>query len=164
MFYYPLNNAPARILDLISACKVLTRKVFEDQPGDQISGAEALTYVKTEGTEDIIPRINKYLYEHPNDAQAYNDRGMEYLRLQDNSKALEDFTTAIELNPKFDMAYYNRSWVFYSQAEWEKAIHGQLADWKPLKPSGAIAASGASFTIAGDGALLLGGATAESDL
>jgi tetratricopeptide (TPR) repeat protein len=121
-FYYPSNNAPARILDLISACKILTRKVFDDQPGDQISGTEALEYVKTEGTEDVIPKINKYIYEHPNDAQAYNDRGMEYLRLQDNGKAIEDFTTAIELNPKFDRAYFNRSWVFHSQAEWEKAI------------------------------------------
>ncbi|HEV3136908.1 MAG TPA: PSD1 and planctomycete cytochrome C domain-containing protein [Pirellulales bacterium] len=51
-----------------------------------------------------------------------------------------------------------------AQVEWENTVRSQLADWKPLKPSGAIAASGATFTIAGDGSMLLGGTTAASDV
>jgi len=41
-FYYSSNNAPASISCLIDACRILTRKVFESQPGEQISGSEAL--------------------------------------------------------------------------------------------------------------------------
>ncbi len=51
-----------------------------------------------------------------------------------------------------------------AQAGWEESVHSQLADWKPLKPSGAVAASGATFTIAQSGSLLVGGNTAATDI
>ncbi len=51
-----------------------------------------------------------------------------------------------------------------AQVEWEKSVQSQAADWKPLKPTGAVAASGATFTIANDGTLLVGGASAATDI
>ncbi len=50
------------------------------------------------------------------------------------------------------------------QSQWEATVQSQAAEWKPLKPSGAVAASGASFTIAEDGSTLVGGTTAASDI
>ena len=51
-----------------------------------------------------------------------------------------------------------------AQAAWEATVQSQLADWKPLKPSGAVAASGATFAIADDGAVLVGGNAAATDI
>jgi hypothetical protein len=51
-----------------------------------------------------------------------------------------------------------------AQAQWEAAVQSQVADWKPLQPSGAVAASGATFTIAADGSTLVGGTAPATDV
>ncbi len=51
-----------------------------------------------------------------------------------------------------------------AQAEWESSIQSQLAAWKPLVPSGAIAASGATITISSSGGLLVEGNVPATDI
>ncbi len=51
-----------------------------------------------------------------------------------------------------------------AQAAWEQDILSRLPEWKPLKPTGAIAASGATMSVAEDGSVLVGGEGAASDI
>jgi mono/diheme cytochrome c family protein len=51
-----------------------------------------------------------------------------------------------------------------AQAAWEQDVLSRLPEWKPLKPTGAIAASGATMSIAEDGSVLVGGEGAASDI
>jgi mono/diheme cytochrome c family protein len=51
-----------------------------------------------------------------------------------------------------------------AQLEWETSARSQLAAWQPLKPSGAVAASGATFAIADDGSVRVAGTAAASDV
>lgn len=48
-------------------------------------------------------------------ADVHNNRGIAYLRLGELGKALEDFNKAIEIDPKFEEAYFNRAGVFVDQ-------------------------------------------------
>jgi tetratricopeptide (TPR) repeat protein len=45
---------------------------------------------------------------NPNDAVAYNNRGINYSILNVNSKALADYSIAIQIDPCFTDAYNNR--------------------------------------------------------
>ena len=51
-----------------------------------------------------------------------------------------------------------------AQAQWEAGVQSQIANWQPLKPSGTLAASGATFTVANDGAVLVGGNAPATDI
>ena len=61
---------------------------------------------------------------------AYNNRGTAYGELGNYQQAIKDFTKAIELNPQYAMAYYNRGLTYgrnlgnYQQAikDYTKAI------------------------------------------
>lgn len=48
-------------------------------------------------------------------ADVHNNRGIAYLRLSELGKALEDFNKAVEIDPKFEEAYFNRAGVFIDQ-------------------------------------------------
>ena len=52
---------------------------------------------------------------NPNDARAYFGRALDFMLVQDFSEALKDFTTAVEIDPTFVMAYFNRAVVRYKQ-------------------------------------------------
>ena len=52
-------------------------------------------------------------------ADLYFARGMDYMVLQDLSEAMDDFSKAIRLNPRFFMAYFNRAAIRYKQLEME---------------------------------------------
>ena len=51
-----------------------------------------------------------------------------------------------------------------AQSEWETRAQSQLAAWKPLVPSGAIAASGATITVTSSGGLLVEGNAPATDI
>jgi tetratricopeptide (TPR) repeat protein len=42
----------------------------------------------------------------------YNNRGFAFGNMQQYDKALKDFNKAIELNPKYATAYYNKARVY----------------------------------------------------
>lgn len=53
---------------------------------------------------------------------AYVSRGLELLKSKKYDQAISDFTRAIELNPKFGIAYYHRAYAHFEQLQWDKAI------------------------------------------
>ncbi|MCL2649406.1 MAG: tetratricopeptide repeat protein [Candidatus Azobacteroides sp.] len=64
--------------------------------------------------------INNYslkLNEHPADANIYFGRGMDFMVLQNLTEAMGDFDKAIDLDPSFAIAYFNRAVIRYRQLE-----------------------------------------------
>jgi tetratricopeptide (TPR) repeat protein len=61
--------------------------------------------------------------KYPNEAfMAYYDRGVEYYKLNQVDKAIDDYTSAIGINPNYKEAYYDRGVVYGSIGQWDKAI------------------------------------------
>ncbi len=59
----------------------------------------------------------------PKDAAwVYNDRGKNYSDKKENDLAFADFSKAIELNPKYALAYYNRCKMYNDKKEYDLAI------------------------------------------
>ena len=57
---------------------------------------------------EALNAYNKAIDLNPNDASAYNNRGLAYDNLNKDDLAIADYNKAIELNPKDADAYYNR--------------------------------------------------------
>jgi tetratricopeptide (TPR) repeat protein len=53
----------------------------------------------------------------------YNNRGVIYRQLQDNSHALQDFSMALHIEPTYISALQNRASVRRALGDWEGALH-----------------------------------------
>jgi tetratricopeptide (TPR) repeat protein len=73
----------------------------------------------------------------PQTAGAFFDRGLMYGNLCDYNKALEDFTTAIRLNPNFVEAYYRRAIIYQKTGNTSQAIT-ELETAMRINPSSEI--------------------------
>ena len=60
--------------------------------------------------------------EEPTDAAGFLDRGNRYGRNGVYHRAIQDFTTAIEMEPELVEAWYNRGCSWYEVGELENAI------------------------------------------
>ena len=60
--------------------------------------------------------------EEPTDAAGYLDRGNRYGRNGVYHRAIQDYTTAIDLDPHLAEAWYNRGCSWYEVADYEKSI------------------------------------------
>jgi tetratricopeptide (TPR) repeat protein len=59
---------------------------------------------------------------HTQTAESYVESGQTKMRSRDISGSLTDFSTAISLNPKFELAYVSRGLCRMAQGNWAKAI------------------------------------------
>ncbi|GHV59280.1 hypothetical protein FACS1894103_2360 [Campylobacterota bacterium] len=78
-------------------------------------------------------------------------RGLSRVTAGDNSKAIEHFTRAIELDPKYAEAYYRRGWSYEMLGDHETAIadHTRAIELDPNYAL-AYAGRGASYYELGD--------------
>ena len=72
--------------------------------------------------ETEIEYYNRAIELNPENAKAYNNRGLAYMNLEEYGTAIRDYNKAIELNSKFATAYYNRGIAFSYLKGYEKAI------------------------------------------
>ena len=75
--------------------------------------------------EDLKQDIAKYtrqIEENPNDAEAYNNRGIAYYCLEEYEPAIQDFAKAIELNPNNSESYFNRGLAYDDLEKYYQAI------------------------------------------
>ncbi|MFC1987647.1 tetratricopeptide repeat protein [Chloroflexota bacterium] len=66
--------------------------------------------------------IRPYIVINPNDAEAYNNRGVTYLEKGEYDRALTDFNKAIKLDPNYALAYYNRGDAYSCKEDLDSAL------------------------------------------
>lgn len=55
-------------------------------------------------------------------AREHFNRGLEYRAQRRPDLAIEEFSTAIELDPQYDLAYYNRGLAYYSTGDLGRSL------------------------------------------
>lgn len=60
----------------------------------------------------------------PNNPDAYFGRALDFMLVQDFAEAIKDYTKAIELDPNFAMAYFNRAVVRNKQLDYNQSQSG----------------------------------------
>ena len=70
----------------------------------------------TGATSGNISSLTDVIKRNPNDAVAYNTRGIAYAKAEKFQSAIDDFSKAIQLDPHFAGAYTNRA-LAYRQIE-----------------------------------------------
>ena len=81
--------------------RAITKEELQDMEGA----------IEDYSTAILINKTPKYL----------NNRGMSYMVLSRMEEAQSDFSAAIDLDPKYDKAWFNRGFVFHQKGEPEKA-------------------------------------------
>ena len=70
--------------------------------------------------DGAIDLFSKFIKRHPDNARAYNDRGVVWLGKGNYHQAIEDFTKTIELNPYSAEAFNERGDCFIKINQIEK--------------------------------------------
>lgn len=86
---------------------------------------ESLNLKKEKKLQEAINKINETFNYNPENellSQIYAYRGGIYNGLKENELALKDYSKAIELNPKFVLAYINRGNIHYEIKQYELAL------------------------------------------
>ena len=81
-----------------------------------------LTYERNEIWKDPFTLWNDNIKKEPECARAYMNRGHAYESSGEYALALEDYTKAIALSPRYPNPYYNRAHTYGTLKEWNKAI------------------------------------------
>lgn len=71
---------------------------------------------------EALNAYHKAIELNPNDASAYNHRGLAYYNLNKNNLAIADYDKAIELNPEYGDAFNNRGKTLAGLGDYKQAI------------------------------------------
>ena len=71
---------------------------------------------------DCLKFIDVFIVQEPNIAEAYNNRGTVYDKLNEHERAIANFNKAIELNSNFAEAYNNRGLAYIVLGQYGMAI------------------------------------------
>jgi tetratricopeptide (TPR) repeat protein len=77
---------------------------------------------KAQGSQENIASLTAVINANPRDPEGYNVRGSAYGRGGEFRKALDDFNTALQINPRFFQAYANRALVYRNMGQQPQAI------------------------------------------
>ena len=82
-----------------------------------------LTYQRNKVWKDESTLWDDTVRKSPHKARAYNNRGVAFAhkKKDDFTQAISDFSKAIELDPSFAGAYYDRAVSYYQLKEYNKA-------------------------------------------
>ena len=99
----------------------------DDGVSDRLSAyleviADQLLAFKKEKEGGTIEDYTKAIELNPNDANAYNERGVLHYAIDKYPEAIADYTKAIEINPKYVFAYFNRGLIYQDLKKYEEAI------------------------------------------
>ncbi|MBZ5620952.1 MAG: tetratricopeptide repeat protein [Acidobacteriia bacterium] len=100
-----------------------------------------------------MAKLDKEIASKPRDPVAYLYRGMAqyWTTAPDRSRTIADYNKAIELDPRFARAYFNRGWFLYGQGDYAGALSdlNKAIDLDPEFAS-AYVARGSVWTAKGD--------------
>jgi tetratricopeptide (TPR) repeat protein len=80
-----------------------------------------------------IAALDQAIKLQPDDARAYNGRGIAYGSKEDYDRAIDDFDQAIKLKPDYARAYANRGITYGSKGDYDRAIddYNQAIELQP---------------------------------
>lgn len=114
------------LLDDLNRKSVLPKKL-------RLTNSEAsLTETQIQEHFRSIGDLSQSMVNNPDNPELYFARGLEYMLVQDFASSASDFEKAIELNPKFTLAYFNLAVVYTKQFELRENIPDY--DRKPDQP------------------------------
>jgi Flp pilus assembly protein TadD len=82
---------------------------------------QAKKFINNRQYDQAIAILDQAIQIDPNNALAYNYRGIAYYRSKSYEEALADFNKAIQLNPNLAMAYNNRAYAYFRKKDYSKA-------------------------------------------
>ncbi len=99
-----------------------------------------------------IDTYSARIAQHPEDANAYFGRAIDYMLAQDFTEAIADFNRVTTLDPTFVMAYFNRAVVRYKQLEYTLSQSPESAsdDFAALSMNLSIGGNGQSISKTAD--------------
>jgi TolA-binding protein len=114
---------PGRMESLLET-KVLdtTKPDPPAQSGINTSRGRFTAIEQKKGAPEAKATEIKKTYSNVDEAKVCRNRGLAFIQNKQFDTAIQEFTKAINLEPKNGMAYYNRGWIFYSKGEYERAI------------------------------------------
>lgn len=68
----------------------------------------------------------RVIEQYPEEASGWNGRGKHYKDLGMGDRAMADFNRAVQVNPKFYWAYYNRAQILMDSGQLDKALKDYL--------------------------------------
>ena len=83
---------------------------------------KARLVMKEQKFEQAILLLNKAIDRNPQNADAFNARGVALFELGKYNDAMLDYKQAIELAPKNYRPYFNRAELYRSLKQWEQAL------------------------------------------
>jgi type IV pilus assembly protein PilF len=82
----------------------------------------AAGYFEQGKTEIALDELKQVLQLDPTYSEAYNLRGLVYMRLNDLRLAEESFRRAVTLNPRDSNALHNYGWLQCRQSRWDESF------------------------------------------
>lgn len=89
-------------------------QISQNAPADNSQKSDALTRktLERKATDDILADLTKTLELSPNVAEAWYNKAVAHIALQDYTSALASLNKAIELKPDMGEAWFNRGFVY----------------------------------------------------
>jgi type IV pilus assembly protein PilF len=95
----------------------------------------ASSYYQEGKTEVALDELRQVITADPTFGDAYNLRGLIYMRLGDNREAEESFRRAIAINPRDANAHHNHGWLQCQLGRYPESFRSfELAMANPLYP------------------------------
>ena len=102
------RNTALRLAPLAALAAVLSLSACASSP----TPTDVISIDRTQGSQQNISSLTAVINANPSDPEGYNVRGAAYGKAGESRKALDDFNTALKLNPRFYQAYANRALVY----------------------------------------------------
>ncbi len=72
--------------------------------------------------KDSLTLWNYVLRRYPESSLALNNRGRVYSLLGQYARAIQDYESAMEVDPEYELLYYNRAMAYEKLADYERAL------------------------------------------
>ena len=84
----------------------------------------------------LISLISGCLPSFDPEAEKHFWQGIEYLKQGEQESAMKEFSTAIEIDPAYSLAYYNRALIHYRNGDLESSLteYNKAIELEPNNP------------------------------
>lgn len=127
----PIRGAPGG--NYMSSIRLRAKATFDTKPGVINAGAaglpkeaierydKAIALGKAGEQKGAIAELEKIITEHPNFLLAWNEMGVQYLKLGEVVKASASFGEALKIDPKSHMVLVNRGIALFTMKRYQDA-------------------------------------------